>query len=127
MSEKSKGDAIIGGSDMSESDGININILNEQQFNENAERIDSPILMRPDKRVVEPMAIGADIFWSGDRAPVGTVWVNLQPVGQMTLKYSWKRLDEKGGGPSVVAYSRKGLCPAVDACRLMMIMTATHN
>ncbi|XP_039747852.1 uncharacterized protein LOC120625008 [Pararge aegeria] len=50
MSEKSKGDAIIGGSDMSESDGININILNEQQFNENAERIDSPILMRPDKR-----------------------------------------------------------------------------
>ncbi|CAH2215964.1 jg4996 [Pararge aegeria aegeria] len=39
------------------------------------------------------MDVGADVFWSGDRA----VWGDLQTVGQMPLKEgSWKRLDEKG-------------------------------
>ncbi|CAH2237468.1 jg12801 [Pararge aegeria aegeria] len=38
------------------------------------------------------------------------------------LKGGWKRLDEKGRGPCVVARCLNGLCSAVDACGLLMMM-----
>ncbi|CAH2253608.1 jg16510 [Pararge aegeria aegeria] len=36
--------------------------------------------------VIGPMAIGADVFWSGDRESVSAVSDDLQPAAQMTLK-----------------------------------------
>ncbi|CAH2266287.1 jg17833 [Pararge aegeria aegeria] len=33
-----------------------------------------------------PMAVGADVFWSGDRELASAVWENFQPAGQMSLK-----------------------------------------
>ncbi|CAH2267254.1 jg14722 [Pararge aegeria aegeria] len=59
------------------------------------------------------MAVGTDVFWSGDRESVSVVWDNLKTAGQMTLK-SW--LDEKSGRLCVVARTWKGLCSAMDAC-----------
>ncbi|CAH2232325.1 jg26324 [Pararge aegeria aegeria] len=34
---------------------------------------------------VGPIAVGADVFWSGAQS-VSAVWDDLQPAGQMTLK-----------------------------------------
>lgn len=80
-------------------------------------------VIRQATSVAEPTTVGADEFWRGDRVP-GVVQrgTPLRQMDRLPEDGTRKRLDGEHGGPGVVARFREGLCPLVDADRLIWFL-----